>query len=80
MLLWLKYYKIKTGCQFVKKKKNKYKKLLLPLQLSYIRVAKFKKIKYCYIWFTGAFKYIPTLIVTKEGRWLRDNETYSYND
>jgi len=59
---------------------KKVQKVLDALQLSSIKVVKFKKIEYSYIWSIDAFKYIPTLIVTKEGRWPRDNESYSYND
>jgi len=59
---------------------KKVQKVLDALQSSSIKVIKFKKIEYSYIWSISAFKYIPTLIVTKEGRWPRDNENYSYNE
>lgn len=58
---------------------KKVQKVLAALQSSSIKVIKFKKIEYSYIWSISAFKYIPTLIVIKEGRWPRDNENYSYN-
>jgi len=59
---------------------KKVQKVLDALQSTSIKVIKIKKIEHSYIWSISAFKYIPTLIVTKEGRWPRDNENYSYND
>ena len=55
-------------------------KILSAIQSSAIKFVKFKKIEYCYVWPISEFKYIATLLVTKQGRWPRDNDNYSYND
>ena len=59
---------------------KKVKKILDALLAEEIKIVKFKKIEYSYIWSISQFKYIPTLVVIKLGRWPRDNDSYSYND
>ena len=59
---------------------KKVQKILDAFLSCIIKSVKFKKIEYSYIWSIGEFKYIPTLVVTKQGRWPRENDSYSYND
>ena len=61
-------------------KGKKVEKILDALVSRSIKVVKFKKIEYSYIWSISQFKYMPTLVVTKQGKWARDNNTYSYNN
>jgi len=59
---------------------KKVQKILDALLADQVKIVKFKKIEYSFIWSINQFKYIPTLVVTKQGRWPRDNDTYNYND
>ncbi|KAL9971461.1 hypothetical protein ACROYT_G017626 [Oculina patagonica] len=59
---------------------KKVQKILDALLADQVKIVKFKKIEYSFIWSINQFKYIATLVVTKQGRWPRDNDTYSYND
>ena len=59
---------------------KKVQKILDALLADQVKIVKFKKIEYSFIWSINQFKYIPTLVVTKQGHWPRDNDTYNYND
>ena len=37
------------------------------------------RVQYKYIWGAGIHKYIPQLTITKNGRWLKDDNKYQYN-
>ena len=37
------------------------------------------RVQYKYIWGAGIHKYIPQLTITKNERWLKDDNKYQYN-
>lgn len=59
---------------------GKVKKAMNAMQNEEIRTIQFKSIEWRYIWGLGEFRYIGTIVVTKENKWLPTDNSYSYND